>query len=172
MNIEARKILHVGCGGEELPHWMMGKETRLDLVDDHKPDILASMIDMGDIGLFDIVYSSHSLEHLALHDIKKALAEFIRVLHPGGFALIVVPDLEDIKPNNDVVYESMGGSITGLDMYYGYSKMVEEAPFMAHKYGFVESTLRELMGAAGFKPVHTRRLKREFEHNLMAVGIK
>lgn len=167
-----RKILHVGCGGEALPAWMVGTETRLDICDDHKPDILASMTDLGAIGDYDIVYSSHSLEHLALHDIKKALSEMLRVLKKGGFALIIVPDLEDVRPTNEVVYNSVSGFITGLDMYYGYSKMVEESPYMAHKYGFVEDTLKELMKDAGFVTVNTRRLKAEFEHNLMGVGIK
>lgn len=40
-------------------------------------------------GTFDIVYCSHVLEHVA--DDRKAIAEFFRVLKPGGWAILLVP---------------------------------------------------------------------------------
>lgn len=40
------------------------------------------------------VYASHVLEHLALDDFNKALAETFRILRPGGIFRLVVPDLE------------------------------------------------------------------------------
>lgn len=43
-----------------------------------------------DDGKFDYVYSSHCLEHL--EDPDKALGEWWRVLKPGGYMCIVVPD--------------------------------------------------------------------------------
>jgi SAM-dependent methyltransferase len=83
------------------------------------PDIVASMDDMGDIGLYDAIYCSHALEHLFPWQTPLALSEFLRVLKPGGIAMIFVPDLEDVKPTNDILYESAGGPIAGLDMIYG-----------------------------------------------------
>lgn len=40
------------------------------------------------------VYCSHVLEHLALEDFDKALAETMRILAPHGLFRLVVPDLE------------------------------------------------------------------------------
>lgn len=40
-------------------------------------------------GTFDIIYCSHVLEHVP--EDRKAIAEFYRVLKPGGWALIVIP---------------------------------------------------------------------------------
>lgn len=39
---------------------------------------------------FDFVYSSHCLEHM--HDVRVALCNWFRVVRPGGFLIICVPD--------------------------------------------------------------------------------
>lgn len=128
------------------------------------PDIVAPLTDMGDAGPFDIAYCSHALEHLASHEIDRALQEFYRVLVQDGFLIAVVPDLEGIAPTDEVVYESPAGPITGLDMYYGKASMVAGNPFMAHKYGFVRATLEQSLQRAGFvvKEILVSR------HNLIA----
>lgn len=41
----------------------------------------------------DYVYTSHFLEHHALVDARRLIAEVFRILKPGGVARIVVPDL-------------------------------------------------------------------------------
>ena len=134
-------LLHVGCGGDSIPSWMDGfKEVRLDIDEQHKPDIVASMVDLGDIGEYDAIYCSHCLEHVCEHDVRKALSEFKRVLKPGGFAMVFVPDLENVKANDDVLYESPAGPITGLDLMYGHRAQLEDNPYMAHKHGFVKET--------------------------------
>lgn len=46
-----------------------------------------------DSGSVDVVYSSHMLEHLSRAEAKVALAEFNRVLEPGGVLRLVVPDI-------------------------------------------------------------------------------
>lgn len=45
---------------------------------------------------FDVVYSSHFLEHLSLHNAKYILKEIHRALKQNGVIRIVVPDLENI----------------------------------------------------------------------------
>src|SRR5437764_12318320 len=41
------------------------------------------------------LYGSHVLEHLALADLRAALANCHRLLRPGGVLRVVVPDLEN-----------------------------------------------------------------------------
>lgn len=149
-----RRVLHAGCGRAPLPEWLPGRETRLDIDPDVSPDFIAPLTDMGDIGQYDIAYCSHALEHLAPHDIDIALSEFHRVLIPGGFLIVVVPNLAGVQPDNTVVYESPAGPITGLDMFYGKASMVKDNPFMAHKYGFIRSTLEDFLQRAGFTIKH------------------
>lgn len=146
------KVLHVGCGGQTLPDFVCAdpQETRLDADASCAPDVVASVTDMGDIGEFDIVYACHMLEHLAEHDVALALAEFRRVLVPGGRVLIIVPDLEGVPPDATVMYESAAGPVRGLDMYFGMAKYLHNKPYMAHRTGFVEATMRAALEAAGF----------------------
>lgn len=144
------RVLHAGCGLAPLPEWLPGRETRLDIDPAVSPDIVAPLTDLGDIGPFDIAYCSHVLEHMPPHEIDQALRELHRVLKPGGFLVAVVPNLEGVPADLTVMYESPAGPITGLDMYYGMEKLVRENPYMAHKYGFVSSTLKAFLTRAGF----------------------
>ena len=164
-------LLHVGCGGDPLPEWAEGRyqETRLDISPDHTPDILASMVDMGEIGSYDAIHCSHALEHLMPHEVSVALSEFIRVLNPGGFAVVFVPDLEGVQATEEPLFEAPCGTITGLDLLYGLRKLLPSMPFMAHKTGFVSDTLRKAFEAAGFSKVEVQRLP---NYNLMAVAVK
>ncbi len=144
-------VLHVGCGRQPLPDWLGAyEEVRLDINPDVEPDVIASMVDMGEIGPFDAVYTTHTLEHLYPDEVAQALGEILRVLKPGGFAMIVVPDLEGVKATDDVVYDSPAGPITGLDMIYGMGRMVASSRYMAHHCGFVRDTLKQVIDSAGF----------------------
>lgn len=164
------KVLHAGCGGAPLPvdYFPTAEETRLDIDPAMKPDVVASLTDMGDIGGFDAVYTAHCLEHLYPHEVPVALGEIRRVLRDGGYAMVIVPDLDGVQPTDDVVYESPCGPISGLDMYYGHSRLIPDHPYMAHHCGFVADTLKRAMEASGFSSVSTRSSNR----NLIAIGVK
>lgn len=127
------------------------------------------MTNMGDIGPFQAVYSSHSLEHLYPHEVPVAAREFHRVLAPGGTAVIVVPDLEDVQPTEDVLFDSPSGPICGLDLFYGSSRLIPANVHMAHHCGFIADTLRAVLEGAGFSEVAITRVE---HHNLMAVAVK
>lgn len=163
-------VLHPGCGEQPLPEWMEGTiETRLDIDKNCNPDIVASITDMGDIGEFDHIYTSHTLEHLYQYDVQKALSEFKRVLKPGGDVIIFVPDVEGVECNNEVLYVSEAGSICGLDLYYGLTSYVQQSPYYAHHTAFMKKTLESQLVEAGFQKVTVKRMP---DHNLMAVGFK
>lgn len=168
-----RRILHVGCGGERLPSDVFDgvAETRLDISPDNSPDIVGSMCDMPMVadGEFDGIYSSHSLEHLYPHDAEKALSEFHRVLKSGAAAIIIVPDCEDARPTEDVLYECPCGPMTGLDLLYGYRRLLADMPYMAHRNAFTRDTLKYALERAGFTQIVTRRCP---DYNLLAIAVK
>lgn len=134
----------------------------LDIDRAMEPDIVASMTELGPIGPFDVVYCSHSLEHLYPHEVPIALAEFHRVLKPGGKVVILVPDLEGVQPTTDV----LPGGLCGLHLYYGDSRVIPEMPYMAHHCGFVASTLKDAVTAAGFE-CQTKRIE---NYQLLCIG--
>lgn len=161
----------MGCSRASLPGYFPYefKEIRLDIDPDVEPDIVADMSQLPDIGPFDVVYSSHCLEHLLPHRVQPCLEGFARVLKPGGVAMIFVPDLEGLSPTEDILYESSAGTVRAADLFYGFRKYLEAHPFMAHRTGFVKDTLESVMSAAGFSKVSVKRFE---QHNLFGVGVK
>ena len=171
MKLSEPLVLHVGCGGSALPENMAHcKEVSLDIDPASNPDILADMSDLpSGIGPFDVVYSCHSLEHLSPHKVGPCLEGFLKVLKPGGVVLIFVPDLEGLQPTDDVLYEVEGGPIRAKDLFYGWGKYLESRPYMAHKNGFVSSTLQAALVSAGFAKSSATRLG---GYNLLGFGVR
>ncbi len=168
MSEPIRRFLHVGCGNarrERLPLCFQSRawqEIRLDIDPDARPDILASITDMPMVtdASVDAVWSSHNLEHLEGFEVPQALAEFVRVLQPAGFALFNLPDLRAIAKHiladnlSRPLYQSEVGVITPHDMLFGHQRSVQQGKeYMAHRTGFTATTLGEALLAAGFPEV-------------------
>lgn len=166
-----RTVLHAGSGDSPLPDYLFNyAETRLDIDPQYAPDIIASIMDMGDIGPFDCVYSAHVLEHLLWHEADVALSEFYRVLSPDGHVIVICPDTEEVKATDEVLYVSPAGPITGIDILWGFRRFVREGNvYMQHKCGFVAETLKKKIEDAGFKNAVCHR---HSVYNLMAGGTK
>ncbi len=168
-----RQVLHVGCGAADpakLPQAFfpadLWAEVRLDIDPDVTPDILASITDMSVVanGSVDAVWSAHNLEHLRAHEVPLALSEFRRVLRPQGFALVTMPDLQQVAALiaegnlEGTAYLSALGPIAPLDMLYGFRPAVAAGnDFMGHKTGFTAGTLTTHFQAAGFVQVQVQR---------------
>ena len=168
-----RIVLHVGCGAPapgKLPADIFPpsawREVRLDIDAGVAPDIVASITDMAPIAesSVDAVWSAHNLEHLYAHEVLAALAEFRRVLKPDGFAVITLPDLQQVAALVaqdrliEPAYLSPAGPITPLDMLYGHRGAIAQGNgFMAHRTGFTARTLEEALRQAGFPTVQVVR---------------
>lgn len=165
-------VLHVGCGPhdpETLPEQLRTKEwqeVRLDINPEMQPDIVGSMTDMSAVPdeSVDAVYSSHNLEHLYAHEVLIALAEFFRVLKPGGFVLIVVPDVQEIAAFiaqgtlEDTLYESDTGAIAAIDMLFGLRSAIANGNhFMAHHTAFTAKSLQEKLLQAGLSNIESHK---------------
>jgi ubiquinone/menaquinone biosynthesis C-methylase UbiE len=145
------------------PGW---EEVRLDIDAGVNPDVVGSITQLESsfaAASFDAVWSSHVLEHLYAHEVYPTLQQFIRVLKPNGFALIMSPDLEAVAHHiikhgiAAVAYESPAGPIRPLDMLYGHSRAIERGHYhMAHRTGFTADRLGNLLLSAGFSTVSTR----------------
>ena len=181
-----RKFLHVGCGQktkENTTREFAGKEwqeIRFDIDESVKPDFVGTMTDMSAIedASCDAVFSSHNIEHLYPHDVPVALAEFLRVLKPGGYAVITCPDLQSVCELvakdllTDPAYDSPAGPIAPLDILYGFRKsMAEGNLYMAHRCGFTEKVLTGTLRDAGFSKMASSKRGSPF-FDLWIVGTK
>ncbi len=178
-----KKVLHVGCGSYSLSglhetfrtdEW---QEIRLDIDPNVKPDIISSITDMSSVSSqsFDAIWSSHNIEHIYHHEVAIALAEFYRVLKPGGFVLITLPDIQKVAEYvaqgnlEQPLYTSPSGPISALDILYGFGADIAKGKYyMAHRTGFTQQSLALKIQEAGFHPVEVR----SEELNLWATAYK
>lgn len=161
-----KTFLHVGCGpnrkdmttaGFYKPDWT---ELRLDIDANVAPDFVGTMTDMSQVAgeSMDAVFSSHNIEHLYPHEVPLALAEFLRVLKPDGFAIITCPDLQSVcalvaeDKLDEPAYESAAGPIAPMDILYGLRPALAAGNhYMAHRCGFTQKVLGGALQAAGFR---------------------
>ncbi|XGV96994.1 MAG: tetratricopeptide repeat protein [Leptolyngbya sp. BL-A-14] len=171
-SIAKKLILHVGCGPYDpgalpeplrTPEW---QEIRLDINPDIEPDIIGSITDMSAVPdeSVDAVFSSHNLEHLYAHEVPLALAEFYRVLKPGGFVLITLPDIQAVAEYvaqgklEEVLYVSPAGPIAAIDILYGLRTAIADGNhFMAHRTAFTAESLQEKLQQAGFRKIESHK---------------
>ncbi|WP_346016216.1 methyltransferase domain-containing protein [Bradyrhizobium sp. C-145] len=169
MSAKMKRLLNAGSGpgtAQRIARMIVDhgwEEIRFDIDPDVKPDVLGSILGLSgafESQSFDAVWSSHVLEHLYAHEIYPTLRQFHQVLKPGGFALIMSPDVESIAQFivehgiAAIAYHSPAGPIRPLDMLYGHSRAIEEGRVhMAHRTGFTAERLGNLLLMAGFPTV-------------------
>ena len=179
-----KTFLHVGCGPKRKEQTTAGfsdwNELRFDIDESVKPDLVGTMTDMSSVSSESVeaVFSSHNIEHLYPHEVPLALAEFLRVLKPDGFAVITCPDLKSVcaliaeDKLTDPAYTSPAGPIAPIDILYGLrSSMAQGNLYMAHRCGFTEKVLSGTLKASGFK--HVASMKRGYPYfDLWALATK
>jgi len=181
-----KTFLHIGCGPKNKTQTTQGfaspvwNEIRFDIDESVKPDIVGTMLDMSGVQDFsvDAIFSSHNIEHLYPHEVPVALAEFIRVLKPEGFAVITCPDLQSVcklvadDKLTEPAYTAPAGEIAPIDILYGYRIAMQNGNlYMAHRCGFTEKVLRATLQTFGF--VSVASIKRSYPYfDLWAVATK
>ena len=110
------------------------------------------------------IWSSHSLEHVPMAKVPETLKEWLRILRPGGRAIIQVP-------NFDYVARYW---LTGADRAWAeamvFGLQTDEGQF--HKCAFTADLLRGDLVAAGFE---VKRIEMRWTHSqetLQAVCVK
>lgn len=138
-----KKIVDLGCG--ESPYQTdEGDVLRVDIRDDVNPDYRADLRKLPFANAeFDVVYSSHVLEHFPRADIGKVLDEWIRILKPDGEFRLIVPNLEWAA--DQIKLGAMNDDV--LNVLYGAQTYGENF----HQMGFTPAALTSMLKERGFK---------------------
>lgn len=139
--------VHVGCGRHVLDGWWNCDVQRHPKAA-RDPEALC---DTRSIPLPDrcasVLMSCHVLEHFYRWEVDDVLAEWRRLLMPGGILILELPNLESACRN----------LLSGLDdqmcMWPIYGDWSHRDPYMMHKHGYTPGTLRALLEANGFHRV-------------------
>jgi len=138
-----KKILDIGSGGN--PYQTdEGTVITVDIREDVKPDYVCDVRCLPfETGHFDIVFSSHTLEHFGRNEFDAVLDEWLRVLKPDG-------ELRIVLPNIAWAAEQIGNGIINndvLNVLYGQQEYRENF----HRMGYTPEMLRQMLEGRGFK---------------------
>lgn len=148
------RYLHIGCGNVLLPKPFENLDCReLEGIDHISP---ADELFFDD-NTFDLVYTSHILEHFPRSKTQLVVNEWVRVLKPGGIIRISVPGFDNLikiyQLSNDI--ENIIGPITGGQTY--------KENF--HYNIFNEQTLTKILEKSGCEAVHKWDYRRTIHSN-------
>lgn len=138
-----KKIVDLGCGELENSYKTEeGEVLRVDIREDVKPDYRADIRSTPfKTGEFDVVMSSHTLEHFSREEVPAVLDEWIRILKPDGQLRLIVPNMKW------AAQKILNGEIDGdvMNVLYGAQSYKENF----HKMGFVRQMLEQMLNERG-----------------------
>lgn len=168
-----KRFLNVGGNRKDIPvpvYFDDWEHILLDIDPAGNPDIVCDARELQTLesAQFHAVYCSHNLEHYYHHEVPKVLRGFRHVLKPSGFAMISVPDLEDVMHTmvnrkldlDDVLYKTdIGVPILARDVFYGWGFQMETSgqEYYSHKTGFTQTSLEAILKRNGFKYVFVQK---------------
>ncbi len=143
--VDVKRKLHLGCGPKYIPGF-----THVDALTFPHVDVVGPVDDLPWVEdqSIELIYACHVLEHFSRNVVDGILAEWFRVLEPGGVLRIAVPDfraaaelfLAGATPRG--LYDVMGLIVGGQKDEYDY-----------HKVAFDEISLTDRLKKVGFSKV-------------------
>ena len=136
--------INAGCGAKILPGWV-----NIDIQPSPKakrqPDILSDLrsIPLED-ACADQLMAIHVFEHFAPWEVGYLLAEWRRLLKPGGILILEMPDV--VKSARNLI-DGLGDQ---MSMWGLYGDPGPRDPFNMHKWGWTFRTIEPVLLEAGF----------------------
>lgn len=145
----SKKILDIGCGPSRY-ETNEGEVITTDIREDVNPDYRCDMRRLPfATGMFDVVHSSHTLEHVDHADVLPTLKEWTRVLSAKGELRLVLPNLEWAAKE---LAKSNGDKIRDEVFWVLYGQQTYRENF--HRTGFTPALVANHLKQAGYKQMH------------------
>ena len=136
--------LNLGCGRRVLDGFV-----NIDIAHSPRapraPEILSDVrtVPLPD-GYADECHAYHVIEHFVAWEAPTALAEWRRLLKPGGLLILELPDLAKACRN------LLEGRKDQYSMWPLYGDPSHRDDFMTHRWGYTPKTIVDLLNASGF----------------------
>jgi SAM-dependent methyltransferase len=144
--------LNIGCGNRRIPGY-----TGVDAVQRPAADIIAPahLIPLPDACAEEIL-AVHLWEHFYLWECAAVIAEWRRLLKPGGRLVLELPNLRKCCENL-LSGLARPGKDPGQLSYWGiYGDPTLNDPYMTHRWGWSPETLTAFLSGHGFVSIEER----------------
>jgi predicted SAM-dependent methyltransferase len=167
--------LNLGSGDKTLPGYV-----NVDTVDEragNKPDVISDIrkLELAD-EYADEVMAIHVVEHFYIWEIAALLAEWRRVLKPGGLLILECPNVLKAARNlvNNPSYATNREAGWKKTMHALYGDTRWEDALMVHKWGWTPASLTQQLEEAGFSGVHEEVaiFHSPIDRDMRLVGVK
>lgn len=136
------KRVHLGAGGKYWPGWI-----NVDVVGDQDVNANVDRLPF-ESNSVDEIQCIHLFEHLERMKVGTVLAEWRRVLKPGGRLTMELPCLDAV-----VAMLYAGERNFRMTMFALYGDPREESPFMAHRWCWSRREMSEQLTESGFDEI-------------------
>lgn len=157
------KWLNVGCGPHRAPApwWNVDRVMRPDPDQPTTPDEVVGDLLPYEDGTVERLYAGHIMEHVPIPQVPDLLADWRRVLAPGGHICIVGPDVNralawfrEGRLSLGELWERMEhGTTTSLEAWRRLYGAEDIDPHARHHWNCVPERVIAMLEAAGFTQV-------------------
>lgn len=162
--------INFACGRQVLDGFYNVDAVRSELAE-RDPELLFELrFEQGELverlpladGCADELHAMHIVEHFFRYDVDAVVAEWKRLLKPGGLLVLELPNIEAAARN------LLAGMADNMTMFPLYGDPSWKSPYMCHRYGYSPITIRQLLEDHGFVKIkilppqtHRRRANRD-----------